>query len=238
MYITAYFSNEWTPADWLSPSVTIKDVTTNAVVASWTMTWIWVWLYKYNFTWYTIDKEYIIYADWWATLSDADRYQVWNNITETPIAESVNAVIPTTLDNYTNKDNWKADVSNIPINPLLDNDIRLNHLDADISSRSTFDNTIDTVEANNMRGTDNANTIAPDNTSILEIKSKVNTLENFDSTNIDNKLILLERLTKSSVKIVWTELIMYDELWELQKWDLQDENNSPNNENVYFRIKK
>jgi len=118
MYITAYFSNWWTPTDWLSPSVTIKDVTTNTVIASWTMSWISNGLYRYNFTWYTINKEYIIYADWWTTLSDADRYQVWNNITETPITESVNAKLPTTLDNYTNKANWKADVSNIPTKTL------------------------------------------------------------------------------------------------------------------------
>lgn len=58
-----------------------------------------------------------------------------------------------------------------------------------------------------------------------------------DLTLVNNKLDILERLTRASVKIEWTVLIMYDDIWELQRWNLLDINNTPSNTNVYNRIK-
>ena len=74
--------------------------------------------------------------------------------------------IHTALDSYINKDDYKADISNL----------------------STFDPTTDEVIASNMRGTDNANTIAPDNDSIALIKAKTDTLQNYDDNLIVGKL--------------------------------------------------
>ena len=55
---------------------------------------------------------------------------------------------------------------------------------ADVSALSTFDSATDTVTAGNMRGTDGANTVAPDNTKIGLIKTKVDTLVNTNLTGI------------------------------------------------------
>lgn len=85
----------------------------------------------------------------------------------------------------TGPDDLKADVSAlasqvsvdaIPINPLLTNDVRLDNLDVAISTRSDFDHTTDQVVASNMRGTDGANTVAPDNAGIAAIQAKTDEL--------------------------------------------------------------
>jgi len=235
------------------------------------------------------------WGSWGATAQEVWEYTTrslteWSGLDEEQLHDA--------LDSYANKDDYKADVSNLSAdvnvvevawNPVTDID--------DFKATTTI--------ASNMRWTDNANTVIPDNTKIAEIQTqvdwlenyddtipnqkldnleakidivdsnvddietKVNTLENyddtwintkldnipkttletdertkllsldnFDSTNIDEKLELLERLAKASRKIVWTELIFYDEVWELQKYDLEDENNAPSNENVYFRTKQ
>jgi len=105
------------------------------------------------------------------------------------------------LDNYANKNDYKADISGL----LTSADSRLNNLDAAVSSRSIFDNTLDEVTttiasqnaskatttiASNMRGTDNANTIAPDNSNIAiiladtnEINTKVDIIDNIVDSN-------------------------------------------------------
>jgi hypothetical protein len=100
-------------------------------------------------------------------------------------------------------------VTSIPTNPLLDDDARLDNLDATISSRSTltaaqvwsnatrtltsfgtlvsdiWSNAVRTVTGgtidtnNDMRGTDGANTIAPDNTKIDELHK----LQGLDAAN-------------------------------------------------------
>lgn len=94
------------------------------------------------------------------------------------------------------EDVFKADVSTlatqtsvnaIPTNPLLSTDVRIDNLDAAISSRSTFDPTADTVgrvtlvdtttSNTDMRGTDGANTVVPDNTSISSILVDTNELQ-------------------------------------------------------------
>jgi hypothetical protein len=48
---------------------------------------------------------------------------------------------------------------------------------ADVSGLSTFDHTSDQVVASNMRGTDGANTVAPDNASIIAILADTNELQ-------------------------------------------------------------
>ena len=48
---------------------------------------------------------------------------------------------------------------------------------ADVSGLSTFDHTTDQVVASNMRGTDGANTVAPDNASIASILADTNELQ-------------------------------------------------------------
>jgi len=75
----------------------------------------------------------------------------------------------------------------IPTNPLLTNDTRLNNLDIAVSSRSVFNpatdtvarvTLVDTVTTNSdMRGTDSANTVVPDNTSIAAILVDTNDLQ-------------------------------------------------------------
>tara|TARA_R110000851_G_scaffold223862_1_gene376701 strand:- start:991 stop:3666 length:2676 start_codon:yes stop_codon:yes gene_type:complete len=55
---------------------------------------------------------------------------------------------------------------------------------ANVSGLSTFNAVTDTVTAGNMRGTDNANTVIPDNTKIGLIKTKVDTLVNTNLTGI------------------------------------------------------
>ncbi|MEM9214073.1 MAG: hypothetical protein AAGD25_06965 [Cyanobacteria bacterium P01_F01_bin.150] len=72
-----------------------------------------------------------------------------------------------------------AGIAAIPTNPLLTTDTRLNNLDAAVSSRSSFDPSSDTVARvtlvdtttvnTDMRGTDAANTVTPDNASIAAI---------------------------------------------------------------------
>lgn len=59
-----------------------------------------------------------------------------------------------------------------------------------------------------------------------------------DERNTGAELILLDRMSRASQKIIWTELVAYDEIWEIQKWDLKDNSQSPSNEDVFYRIKK
>ena len=74
----------------------------------------------------------------------------------------------TGLDNYSNKNNWKADVSTlasqssvdaIPTNPLLTIDTRLDRLDVAVSTRSTFSHTTNEVIANITKVNNTAVTI-------------------------------------------------------------------------------
>ena len=89
--------------------------------------------------------------------------------------------IHTALDSYTNKGDYQADVSNL----LLSADTRLDslvNLDATVSSRSEFDAATDTVEARNMRGTDNAllavDYVAPANPDLNTLTQDVSDIKN------------------------------------------------------------
>ena len=46
---------------------------------------------------------------------------------------------------------------------------------------------------------------------------------------------LSERVARASLKIVWTQLIAEDNLWEIQRWNLSDVSDIPSNENVFTR---
>lgn len=65
---------------------------------------------------------------------------------------------------------------------------------------------------------------------------------NANWTTVDFSTLLnqefAERVTRGSLKIEWTVLIAYDELGEIQRWDLQDVNTDPSNENVFYRVKQ
>jgi hypothetical protein len=71
-------------------------------------------------------------------------------------------------------------VNSIPTTPLLSNDARLENLDAKISTRATPNDVSVTVEAS----------------------AKI--------TNIESKVILLERMERATVRISGTQLIMED----------------------------
>lgn len=103
MYITAYFTNAWTPITWLTPSISVIKLSDDSVVDSWTMSEISWGYYKYNFTTFDSSTEYLYTIDWWSALNNADRYKSW--VTPAEINESN---LHTYLDSYTNKKDWKA----------------------------------------------------------------------------------------------------------------------------------
>ena len=167
-----------------------------------------------------VNKESISKEVWNETVRELTSW--WSWITETDFHNY--------QDSYPNKDLYKADVSNLSADVNIVQVKWVNVVDIDDFKATT-------TISSNMRWTDNANTIAPDNTTIWEIKTKVDTLNNYDDTLISAQLVLLERIWKSSQKIVWTQVIMYDEIWEIQRWNLSDVSENPSNENVFFRIK-
>ena len=57
---------------------------------------------------------------------------------------------------------------------------------ADVSGLSTFDASTDQVVASNMRGTDGANTIAPDNAGIAANNTAINNLNDLSSQDVEN----------------------------------------------------
>jgi hypothetical protein len=88
------------------------------------------------------------------------------------------AEIHAVLDTYTNKDNWKSDVSGL----------------------STFDHTTDQVIASNMRGTDGAIT---DLTSVL---SAISSLNDLSTTDIDSRLTAYGLPTLAQMTSAFTEI--------------------------------
>jgi len=108
MLITTQFLNAGVPAIGLAPTIRIRDVLTGAlIITDAAMTEIGDGMYKYDFVGYVGGTDYAIRADGGVTLTGSDRYVFGVN----------NAV-----------------QDNIPTNPLLTNDARLNNLDAPIST--------------------------------------------------------------------------------------------------------
>lgn len=76
-------------------------------------------------------------------------------------------------------------IDTIPTNPVLANDSRLNHLDADVSSRSTL-TVQDIPEGLTVAEIEASTILAKENTS-QAIKTKVDTLENTDTSTLSKK---------------------------------------------------
>ena len=88
----------------------------------------------------TASEIYTYFTD--GTREDAFKADVTGLSTFDPASDTV-ANVTTVQTTVSNTDMRGTD--SVPINPLLDSDVRLNNLDATISSRSTFDNTADEV---------------------------------------------------------------------------------------------
>ena len=75
MWVTVCFTNFGTPETGLSPTVRIRDLSTDAlVVTDAAMAEVGDGWYKYDFTLYDEEKDYAIRCDGTDTLSDSDRY--------------------------------------------------------------------------------------------------------------------------------------------------------------------
>lgn len=79
--ISAYFSNNWIPAVWLSPTINIVERNWTVRVVNWVCRAIpnINGFYIYDFNEYSSEKQYLWLRDWWESLSDSDRYIAWNN---------------------------------------------------------------------------------------------------------------------------------------------------------------
>ena len=77
--IAVYFSDEWVPATWLSPTVNIVERSWEVRVTDWACYELANGFYIYNFNEYNPDKQYLYLFDGGSTLSDWDRYKPWNN---------------------------------------------------------------------------------------------------------------------------------------------------------------
>ena len=88
--IAVSFTKDWSPATWLTPTVTILGRDGTLFVNNDSCKEIWYWWYVYNFQRYSADKVYLYRFDWGDTLSDYDRYKFWGN----------------EFDAYTNKYSW------------------------------------------------------------------------------------------------------------------------------------
>jgi len=89
--ILVQFKDAWIPKEWLSPTISIREIDWDLVVDWAGMTEIDNWRYSYEYWDYVTTRTYLIDADWWSSLSDSDRY--FSNINE--------------LDSYQNKWAWK-----------------------------------------------------------------------------------------------------------------------------------
>jgi len=107
MYITAYFTNAWTPITWLTPSISVIKLSDDSVVDSWTMSEISWGYYKYNFTTFDSSTEYLYTIDWWSALNNADRYKSWVTSLEVDNDAIATAVWNKDVSWYTT-DNWSA----------------------------------------------------------------------------------------------------------------------------------
>ena len=89
--IAVSFTDWWAPKTWLTPTITIIDLSGNTMVENWTLKELWYGWYIYNFDRYSPEKVYLYVFDWWSALtSDYDRYKFGGN----------------ELDAYSNKYSW------------------------------------------------------------------------------------------------------------------------------------
>jgi len=104
--------------------------------------------------------------------------------------------IATSINVIDARDNINANVDNIPTNPLLTNDVRLNNIDATISSRSTFDNTSDEVITN-----DASRIASRANVSLLALESTLQLIKTKVDLNLDAKISDIEGMSESDLHI-------------------------------------
>ena len=88
--IAVSFTKKWSPATWLTPSITILGRDGTVYVNGDGCKELWYWWYIYNFKKYSPDKVYLYQFDWGNTLDDYDRYKYWGN----------------EFDAYSNKYSW------------------------------------------------------------------------------------------------------------------------------------
>lgn len=129
----------------------------------------------------------------------------------------------------------------VPLNPVLVNDSRLDNLDAMVSSRSSHnDPTSGIIGApgktnqevfDNERGTDGANTIVPPTTG--EIRAELESVGSY--------LDFIREINNGRWKIDTTlnQMVFYksDNVTEIARFDLKDENGDPAHENILERVK-
>ena len=77
--IAVSFTKEWSPATWLTPTVTILMRNWEKVVENWLCNELGYGWYIYNFERYSAEKVYLYIFDWGATLDDYDRYKYGGN---------------------------------------------------------------------------------------------------------------------------------------------------------------
>jgi len=136
-----------------------------------------------------------------------------------------------------NLDDYKADVSGIPTNPLLTNDTRLNNLDVAISTRSShadptssikgLDNKDLTQVFDNERGTDGANTTTPP--TVEQIKTKMEE----SGSNLD----FIKNIEGGKWQIVNNQMIFTkaDNVTELCRFNLFNSAGNAAEINIYKR---
>jgi hypothetical protein len=116
-----------------------------------------------------------------------------------------------------------ADINAIPTNPLLDDDVRLDHIDADISTRATQvsvdaiptnpllddDVRLDHIDADISTRLAAADYVAPDNTSITAIKDKTDNLpqDPASNTQVNTRLAADDYVVPPSTEEIFDEVI-------------------------------
>ena len=81
--IAVSFTKEWSPATWLTPTVTILMRNWEKVVENWLCNELGYGWYIYNFERYSAEKVYLYIFDWGATLDDYDRMNLMLILTNT-----------------------------------------------------------------------------------------------------------------------------------------------------------
>jgi len=130
-----------------------------------------------------------------SNLNDVTPQEVRNAFNEADFKDkNTELEVHTWLDSYANKNDWKANETTVDLTPVTDA----------ISNLNDFNPVTQTVVASNMRGTDNANTIAPNNADITAIKAKVDTLENTDISRIakSTELEVINRNVQKASKVI------------------------------------
>jgi len=163
--------------------------------------------------------------------ADINADSVWNH-SERTLTQDISISeedIHNYLDSYANKDNWKADVSNLLTkdDERLDNlderistrlgsdDVRLNHLDADISSRKP--DVIDFTETD---------------------RTKLNSLQNYDDTELKSMINTMLDVLQGDWEVKDNQMIFYDRNGnELMRFNLFNQIGQPTMTDIFKRTK-